>query len=92
MVSKGAVETLTRVCAKELGPRGLFVNAIAPGPILPPPFTPREEWEGIRAESPVKFSVSDEEAVEQFSLLVLYLSIVTFTSGSTFSLDQGQNL
>ena len=31
--TKAAVEAMTRVLAKELGPRGVAVNAVAPGPV-----------------------------------------------------------
>ncbi len=31
--TKGAVEGMVRVIAKELGPRGVTVNAVAPGPV-----------------------------------------------------------
>ena len=33
-VSKAAVEALTRILAKEEGPHGIHVNAVAPGPIM----------------------------------------------------------
>ena len=92
VVTKEAVKGLTRACAVELGLKGIFVNAIAPGPILPPDYTAKSEWQALRDKSRLKFSIDDKEAVEQFALLVLYLSVVTMTSGSTYSLDQGQNL
>ena len=31
--TKAAVEAMTHVLAKELGPRGITVNAVAPGPV-----------------------------------------------------------
>ncbi len=92
VVTKGAVEHLTRALAKELAPRGIIVNSIAPGPILPPASFSRKTVAAIRSRSPLKILISSREAVHQFALLVLYLSVVTLTSGSTYSLDQGQNL
>lgn len=32
VMTKGALEQMVRVLAKTLGPKGVFVNAIAPGP------------------------------------------------------------
>jgi len=91
-VSKAAVAALTRAMAVEYAGRGIFVNAIAPGPILPPEDFPAETWQKIRASAPVAYPLSDEEAVAQFAFLILYLSITTTATGHTFPLDVGENL
>lgn len=92
VVTKAAVAAMTREMALEYGSRGIFVNALAPGPILPPEDFSADVWRRIRERSPVKVPVSDEEAVEQFALLTLYLSLTTMSSGHVYPLDQGQNL
>jgi len=92
VVTKSAISAMTKALAVELAPNGIFVNAIAPGPILRPDDISKKDWQKIRDESPLKFKISDEEAVNQFAELVLYLSSVTMASGYTYPLDQGQNL
>jgi NAD(P)-dependent dehydrogenase (short-subunit alcohol dehydrogenase family) len=92
VVAKGAVQHLTRALAKELAPRGILVNAIAPGPILPPDSFSRGTVAALRRRSPLKLPISDKEAVEQFALLVLYLCVENLSSGATYPLDQGQNI
>ncbi len=91
-VTKAAVAALTRAMAVEYAPRGIFVNAVAPGPILRPEDFPEEKWEAIRRASPLAWPLDDEEAVAQFALLVLYLAVTTTATGHTFPLDVGENL
>lgn len=91
-VSKAAVAAMTRVMAMEYAPRGIFVNAIAPGPILAPEDFPPEKWKAIRDKAPVNYPMRDQEAVEQFALLLLYLCLTTAATGHTFPLDLGENL
>ncbi|MAG91623.1 hypothetical protein CMO83_03025 [Candidatus Woesearchaeota archaeon] len=88
IVTKGAIAALTRALAVELGSRGLFVNSIAPGPILKPKDLDEGYWQEIRKASIVDFPITDEEAIQEFAKLVLYLSTVRST-GSIYSLDMG---
>jgi len=92
IVTKGAVASMTKGLATELAPKGIFVNAIAPGPILRPDDISKKEWREIRDTSPLKYPITDSEAVGQFASLAIYLSAVTMASGYTYPLDQGQNL
>lgn len=92
VTTKAAVAGMTRAMALDYGERGIFVNAIAPGPIIPPEGFPPDVWKRIRGRYPVRYAMTDEEATEQFALLVLYLCLTTMTTGHIYPLDQGQNL
>ncbi len=92
VVTKAAVAAMTKEMALDYGERGIFVNALAPGPILPPEDFPGDVWQRIRESSPVKYPMTDAEAVGQFAVLVLYLCLTTMSSGHVYPLDQGQNL
>ena len=86
--AKAAVSHLTRALAPELGAKEIFINSIAPGPILKTEGLTNEYWREIRRISLVKNKITDQEAVEEFAKLVLYLATVRST-GSIYSLDLG---
>lgn len=88
VVTKGAVASMTRVMAVELGSRGIFINSIAPGPILKPGDITDEEWQEIRDTSMIKYPITDEEAVQEFTDTVVRLCFVR-SSGSVYPLDLG---
>ena len=88
IVSKAAVAQMTRTLAVELGAKGIFVNSIAPGPVLKPEGMHNKEWKKIRSLSNVDYPITDNEAVDEFAKLALYLSAVR-TSGAVYPLDFG---
>ena len=88
IITKGAVASLTKALAAELAPKGIFVNSIAPGPVLKAENMSIEYWSRIRKNSIIKYPITDKEAVEEFAKLVLYLSTARST-GSVYPLDFG---
>lgn len=88
VVTKGAVADMTMALAMELGPKGIFINSIAPGPILKPSDISEGEWRGIRDSSMIKYPISDEEAVKEFADIVVRLCLVR-SSGGIYPLDLG---
>lgn len=47
--SKGAIEQMARVMSKELAPKGIMVNAVAPGPTAPELFLKGKPEQMLRA-------------------------------------------
>ena len=88
VVTKSAVANMTRALAVELGLKGIFINSIAPGPILKPDDIGEREWQGIRNSSMIKYPITDEEAVREFVDTVVRLCSVR-SSGGIYPLDLG---
>lgn len=88
VVTKSAVAQMTRVLATELGLKGIFVNSIAPGPMLKPSGISDKEWQDIRDNSLIKYPITDEEAVREFVDTVVRLCFVR-SSGGIYPLDFG---
>ncbi len=71
--TKGAVEQFTRQLAKELGPKGITINAVAPGPVNTELFTAGKSEEQIKATGNMNSFGRLGEA-EDISRVVLFLA------------------
>jgi NAD(P)-dependent dehydrogenase (short-subunit alcohol dehydrogenase family) len=87
-VAKAGVIALTEAMALELAGSGVLVNAIAPGPILPPPDMTDEEREEVAAATPLKRWGGEQEIVKA----VLALVETDFITGETIRVDGGRHL
>ncbi len=86
-VSKLAVKGLVEALALELAP-DILVNAIAPGPILPPPGTTPKELAVVRKATPLARWGGPEEIAKA----VLFLTQTDFITGETIRVDGGRHL
>ncbi|XUU60814.1 SDR family NAD(P)-dependent oxidoreductase [Erythrobacter sp. HA6-11] len=88
--SKGAVMTFTRGLAKELGPKGIRVNAICPGMIATTfhdTFTPNAARENVANSTPLRRQGQANEAAD----LVAYLASddASFVTGANIDINGG---
>lgn len=87
---KGAMGTLTRTLAAELGPRRVRVNALAPGSIPTPgavAITPQEEYERRATRIPLRRLGREEDATS--ASLYLLSDAASFVSGEILHVDGG---
>ena len=87
--SKGAVLTMMKSCARELGPRGIAVNAVAPG-FIDTPFVASAMSDPVRREQVVA-AVGKVGTAEQIAECCAWLvsPAADFVHGSTLIADGG---
>ena len=88
--SKGATTTFTRAMAKELGPKGIRVNALCPGLIATKfhdDFTKDEIRTAVASKTPVRREGRADEVAD----LVVYLASdnSSFVTGANFDINGG---
>jgi len=87
-VAKAGVIALTEALALELAPDNILVNAIAPGPILPPPTLSGDEKQAVEESTPLGRWGGELEIAK----VVLALIESDFITGETIRVDGGRHL
>ncbi|MDE2965835.1 MAG: SDR family oxidoreductase [Acidobacteriota bacterium] len=87
-VSKVGVVGLTEALALELAPYNILVNAIAPGPMMPPPDLTPEAVEKVRQVTPL----GRWGGGEQIALAVIGLIESEFITGECIRVDGGRHI
>jgi NAD(P)-dependent dehydrogenase (short-subunit alcohol dehydrogenase family) len=87
-VAKAGVIALTEALALELAPDRILVNAIAPGPIVPPEGTSAEELAQVERATPLGRWGGEIEIAK----IVLALIESDFVTGETIRVDGGRHL
>lgn len=88
--SKGALMTMTRSLAKELGPRGIRVNALCPGMIATTfhdTFTRDEVRQNVAAATPLRRQGNSDEVAETVAWLVS--DAAAFVTGANIDINGG---
>jgi NAD(P)-dependent dehydrogenase (short-subunit alcohol dehydrogenase family) len=86
--AKAGVVALTEALGLELAKDQILVNAIAPGPILPPPDMSQQEIDEVSAATPLGRWGGELEIAKA----VLFLCQTDFVTGETIRVDGGRHL
>jgi NAD(P)-dependent dehydrogenase (short-subunit alcohol dehydrogenase family) len=87
-VAKAGVVALTEALALELAPDNILVNAVAPGPILPPPHLSDDEMRAVEESTPLGRWGGEIEIAK----VVLALLASDYITGETVRVDGGRHL
>jgi len=87
-VAKAGAIALTEALALELAGDNILVNAIAPGPIVPPPGTTDEEQKAVEDATPLGRWGGPEAIVRT----VMFLVETDFVTGETIRVDGGRHV
>ena len=87
-LSRRALADATLELARELGPRNLRVNAVAPGPVLPPPWIP----DGKMAKTIPTLPLRRKVELDDLTAAVLFLCRNDSITGQILCVDCGQSL
>ncbi|MCE2488354.1 MAG: SDR family oxidoreductase [Anaerolineae bacterium] len=86
-VSKAALWALTQVSALELAP-AIRVNAVVPGPVLPPAGMSGERWQAVTAATPLGRGGSARDVAQA----VCFLACAEYVSGEAIRVNGGEHL
>ncbi len=87
-VAKAGVKALTEALALELAADEILVNAIAPGPIVPPADMPEDEQQEAASATPLGRWGGEIEVAKAVVLLVT----TSFITGETIRVDGGRHV
>ena len=86
--SKAALFTLTRTLAQALGPQGIRVNGIGPGPVLRNPRQSEEDWRRQNEATVLGHGATPDD----IAAAMLYLLSARAVTGQMIAVDGGQHL
>jgi NAD(P)-dependent dehydrogenase (short-subunit alcohol dehydrogenase family) len=87
-VAKAGVIALSEALALELAADRILVNAVAPGPIVPPPGTSEKVYEAVVQATPLGRWGGEEEIAKA----VMFLVESDFVTGETIRVDGGRHI